>query len=337
MRVLFDTRWIGSHGIGRFAAEIWNRMKGQVVAMPGTRFPPYHPLDIIWASFIINISEVHVYFTPGYNAPLYSRIPIVLTIHDLIHLQVPEEGSIPKRLYYNFYLRRAVQTCASVITVSEYSKKQIIRWSGLEERKVFIAPNGASKEFRPTGERFSPGYPYILHVGNHKPHKNLRGLIKGFAAACEGDETHLLLTGNEEPDLVQLAQDCGVRHKVHFIGHIAEADLPSYYRGALAVAIVSFIEGFGLPALEAMACGTPVVASNAASLPEVVGEAAVYIDPYSEESISKGISQVVRGNSLREMLRNMGIARAKLFSWEETASKVRQVLSCAAEAAADRQ
>jgi glycosyltransferase involved in cell wall biosynthesis len=213
-----------------------------------------------------------------------------------------------------------------VLTVSEFSKQEILEWAGLPEEKVLVVGNGVGSEFSPEGKRHVPGYPYLFYVGNLKPHKNLQRLLEAFARSGLSGEVRLLCTGNLDESSLRLIRDKGLDNCVIFKGIIPDEELPAYYRGALALVFPSLYEGFGLPALEAMACGTPVVTSGITALPEVVGDAAVVVDPYDVESIVWGIRRVVEDSTLREELRRKGLERAKQFSWDRTAELIWKVL-----------
>lgn len=323
-RVVADTRWIGPHGIGRFAREVISRLPG-ATTISGS-LPLLHPLEPIWLSWVLARLRPRAYFSPGFNPPLRSPVPLVFTIHDLIHLRFPEETSVNKRVYYSLVVRPAAGRAYRVLTVSEFSKQEILEWAGLPEEKVLVVGNGVGSEFSPEGKRHVPGYPYLFYVGNLKPHKNLQRLLEAFARSGLSGEVRLLCTGNLDESSLRLIRDKGLDNCVIFKGIIPDEELPAYYRGALALVFPSLYEGFGLPALEAMACGTPVVTSGITALPEVVGDAAVVVDPYDVESIVWGIRRVVEDSTLREELRRKGLERAKQFSWDRTAELIWKVL-----------
>lgn len=324
MRLIVDTRWIGPHGIGRFACEVISRLSG-VMPISGT-LPLLHPLEPIWLSWVLARFRPGAYFSPGFNPPLRSPVPLVFTIHDLIHLRYPEETSAIKQAYYRLVVRPAAGRAYRVLTVSEYSKREILEWAGLPEEKVLVVGNGVGSEFSPEGKRYVPGYPYLFYVGNLKPHKNLGRILEAFARSGLSEQVRLVCTGNPDGFSLRLIRDMGLENCVIFKGVIPDEELPAYYRGALALVFPSLYEGFGLPALEAMACGTPVVTSGITALPEVVGDAAVVVDPYDVESIAWVIRRVVEDNTLREELRLKGIERAKHFSWDRTAELTWKVL-----------
>jgi glycosyltransferase involved in cell wall biosynthesis len=332
MRLLADDRWIGPHGIGRFAREVIARLPSPLPMPRG--LGPTHPLDPAWTAFQVARLRPDVYFEPGYNAPLRSQAPFVFTLHDLIHLHVAEESSVAKRLYYERIIRPAAQRAYRVFTVSEFSKGEIALWAGIAPEKVVVVANGVSAGFSASGPRFALERPYILYVGNRRPHKNVRGLIAAFAASGCAREVVLLLSGERDRETMRWVLEAGLSEsQVRFAGPIAEARLPDYYRGAMALALPSFYEGFGLPALEAMACGTPVLAARRASLPEVVGDAALLVDPAEPASVAAGLRRLMDDDVLRKSLAALGRERAARFDWDITAQRVLETIGSAAESA----
>ncbi len=329
--LLADGRWRGPHGIGRFAAEVLARLPG-VALLDGGESLFLSPLDPLWSASAIRRVRPRAYFTPGFNPPLYSSVPFVLTLHDLIHLRVPEEGSPLKRLYYDRIVRPALFRAFRVLTVSEWSKGEIVAWSGLAEERVVVAGNGAGPAFSPEGPRHAPGYPYFLYVGNRKPHKNLPLAVEAFSRARLPEGFRLLLSGGPDPGTRALLRKRGIEDRGVFFGEIAEGDLPALYRGATALLFPSRIEGFGLPVLEALACGTPVLASRIPAVEETAGSAATLLPPEDpdawvramEEAAERGLAG--EGAWDRNPAREAGVARARLFSWDRVAERVGAVL-----------
>jgi glycosyltransferase involved in cell wall biosynthesis len=172
------------------------------------------------------------------------------------------------------------------------------------------------------GEKFSPGYPYLLYVGNKRQHKNLKRLIMAFSKADVPDDLKLVFTGEATKELLELADNLEVSNRLEFVGFVEESDLPSLYRGAVALILVSLYEGFGIPIVESMACGTPVITSNVSAMPEVAGGAGYLVDPESIDEICCGIEQVVGSYSLRERLILKGLKRSQDFSWDVSASNI---------------
>ena len=253
-------------------------------------------------------------------------MPFVQTVFDLIHLRVPELSGAMRRLYYSVLVRPAVRRARAVLTGSDYSRAEILDWSGVDPARVVVIGSAAAEHFAPDGDIFQPGFPYLLYAGNQKPHKNLDRLVQAFARSQERDGLHLLLTGAPNQGLIALARRGGVGDRLVFLGSLQDKELPGIDRGAVALVFPSLYEGFGLPPLEAMACGTPVICSTATSLGEVVGDAAVVIDPLDIDSIADGIDKVVRDEGLRAELCGRGIAQAARFSWDRTAEMTWQTL-----------
>jgi glycosyltransferase involved in cell wall biosynthesis len=162
-------------------------------------------------------------------------------------------------------------------------------------------------------------------VSNRKPHKNESRLVTAFASAKVAG-VHLVFTGDPSPEMTKYIEDRHLKDRVHFAGVVQEAELPALYRGAEALVFPSLYEGFGLPVLEAMACGTPVITANISAMPEVAGDAALLVDPISVEQIANSIEKVVNDDSLRLCLRNKGLIRAAQFSWEQTRQRVKKVI-----------
>jgi glycosyltransferase involved in cell wall biosynthesis len=329
--LLADYRWIGPHGIGRFASEIRQRLPA-LRPLPAF-WPLLHPLEPVLLAGVLCAFRPLVYFSPGFNPPAWSPGPFVFTLHDLIHLHVPAEASRAKRVYYHLVVRPAAHRAYRVLTVSHYTHQEIVEWSGLPAERVVVVGNGVGPAFTPAGVHHTPGYPYLFYVGNHKPHKNLARLLQGFAHSGLQRDLYLVLTGMPDAALSQQTTALQLQDRVVYAGHLTETELAAYYRGAVAVVCPSLYEGFGLCPLEAMACGTPVVTSNLTALPEVVGDAAVLVNPYDVEAIAWGIQRVVEDSALHQILHYRGLERAKQFTWEQTTAHVWQVLQ---EAAADQ-
>lgn len=328
--LIYDHRWIGAHGIGRFAREIGNRLSFHITPVPSL-MSAVNPLDPIVNGLLLIHRKNDLYFSPGFNPPLFIRRRLVFVIHDLIHIDFLDESTVLKRIYYHFFIRPAVRKCFRVLTDSEFSRKRIIEWSGVNEAKVEVVGCGVDNNFSPTGAIWQPGYRYVLYIGNKKPHKNLSRMLKAFKMIIDKHEVRLVLSGHPNQELLELAHHINIDEHIVFLGDIDDKLLPNYYRGAELFIFPSLYEGFGLPPLEAMACGTPVVVANTTSLPEVVGHAAIFVDPNDVDSIAAGIELGLSDQALRQRMRLAGIERAKLFSWEQCASKVNRILAEAAE------
>jgi glycosyltransferase involved in cell wall biosynthesis len=322
--ILFDARWDGPHGIARVGRELLKRLPGAVPLRAGLRL--FHPLDPVWTSLQISRLAPRVFFSPGFNPPLFSQRPFVFTIHDLNYVHCPENGSVSRRAYFELLVRPATRRAARVLTVSEFSRRQIIEWSGVADDQVVNVSAGVDAAYRPEGPKHEPGYPYVLYVGNRLPHKNVPRLLEAFALSGLASELRLLLSGDPDEATLSLAKRLGIEGSLRFAGFVAEPDMPALYRGAVAHLLPSLFEGFGLPVVEAMACRVPVLTSRATSLPEIGGNAVLLVDPFQPEDIARGMREIVSDDALRQRLMNEGLVRAARFTWEKTASAVAAVL-----------
>jgi glycosyltransferase involved in cell wall biosynthesis len=325
MTFFFDYRWVGDHGIGRVTRMLDERLCLQHLNISGKPTSPIDPLRMLFA--MLKMPKDAAVFSPGYNAQLFMVRPYIFTIHDLNHIDRPENSSILKKIYYYFLLRRACHNAFRVLTVSEFSRQRIISWAHVPPKHVVNIGNGVDDCYRPDVSPYQPGYQYLLCVGNHKAHKNESRVLEAFAAAKIDSTIRLIFTGNANEELMLQCRHLGVENRVIFMGRIPEDHLPGLYKGALALVFPSLYEGFGLPVIEAMACGTPVLTSNTTSLPEVAGDAALLVDPTSINQIKTAIGQLCSDAGLRRSLSQKGLQRAKFFKWDEVANKVKAVLN----------
>jgi glycosyltransferase involved in cell wall biosynthesis len=320
-----DQRWIGNHGIGRFARHVLAGLDYRPVSL---RSNPAAPLDALALSRALRqLNHDDLFFSPGYNSPLFCPSPFVFGIHDLSHIYCPENSSPLIQLYYATVMKRACHRAASIITVSEFTRRQIVEWSGVSPDKVFNVQNGVDAAYHPGGEASGLSFPYLLCVSNRKRHKNEFRVVEAFARAVIPPEIRLMFTGKPTAELVECMERHRMRSRVDFAGVVAEDRLPSLYRGAEALVFPSLYEGFGLPVVEAMACGTPVVTSNTTALAEVAGDAALLVNPTSVEQIALAIERSIVDSDLRQQLRVKGLARAGQFSWEKTEKQLSEVLA----------
>ncbi len=328
MKINFDGRWFGDHGIGRFAKEVYARIPDADISELRS-LSPSDPLDCFYITWKV-LTNKSIWISPGYNAPIFGLRRYIFTLHDLNHLDCEYNSNIIKRFYYWFIVRRACLYSARVLTVSEFSRQRILDWSGAEPEQVVNVGNGVSENFRPDGQHYTPGYPYLLCVGNRKPHKNEARLLAAFAKANIPSSIRLVLTG-PSAGLSKIASDLSINDRVVFLGKVTDDQLPEIYRGALALVFPSLYEGFGLPVIEAMSSGIPVMTSNVTSLPEVSGGCALLVDPLDVNSIANGIEIVAQDNHLRKNLIARGITQAKQYSWENVAQKILNALEEAQE------
>jgi glycosyltransferase involved in cell wall biosynthesis len=291
------------------------------------------PVFLAYELFRRPVDVLHVQFT----APPFCRVPVVATIHDLAFEHLPETFTRRGSFQLKLTVRRTAKKAARIATVSEYSRQDLIRTYKLPPEKVVVTYNGVEPHFTPQPassseaeeirRRFGIARDFLLAVGSLQPRKNLVRLIRAYAklrSEC-GSFTHqLVIVGRKlwlTGEIFAEAQKQRWAEDVILTGYVADEDLPALYRSAAAFVYPSVFEGFGLPPLEAMACGTPVVTGDNSSLPEVAGDAALMVDPYDEQSLARALLEVVNDDSLRARLRERGIAQAGKFTWREAAEK----------------
>jgi glycosyltransferase involved in cell wall biosynthesis len=277
------------------------------------------------------VDLLHVQFT----APPMAPCPLVVSIHDLSFEHLPETFTRRGRTQLRFTVRRTARNAAQIITISDSSRRDIVNTYGITPERVTVTPLAAPSHFAPVldaarlakiREQYGIRGDYILGVGSIQPRKNLVRLIDAFARllASRGEDRlpKLVLVGKKAwlfGETLRAVEDRGLANSIIFTGYVPESDLPALYSGALCFVYPSYFEGFGLPPLEAMQCGTPVITGNKTSLPEVVGDAAVMVDPFDVEEIGAALSRLIDSSELRSTLRAKGLDHARKFSWRETA------------------
>jgi len=363
MRVAIDARKLHDFGIGTYIRNLLRHLARidrdseyvllcreqdlDVASQLGPNFravlepSPYYSLrEQIHVPWVLHREKPDVFHAPHYVLPPATRCRSVVTIHDCIHLMFPQYlRNRAAYLYARASMWSAAHQAHRILTVSQASKRDIIHFFSVPPEKVVVVYNAIEERFSETPsedaiervrERYQLNHPFVLYVGNIKPHKNLVRLIEAFAELRRRgfDELKLLIIGDEISKLPALRRAVH-SHKLHkhvrFLGYLEDETLASLYRLASVFVFPSLYEGFGLPPLEAMASGTPVVTSNVSSMPEVTGDAAVLVDPYSVESIVEGIARVLKDPALSADLRRKGIARAREFSWDRSVQRTRQL------------
>jgi len=279
------------------------------------------------------VDVLHVQFT----APPFCRVPVVATIHDLSFEHLPETFTRRGRFQLRLTVRRTARLAARVATASDYSRQDLIRTYGLRPEKVVVTyygvdsrytPNPASDREAPEARRrFRIERDFVLAVGSLQPRKNLVRLIHAYArlrAEQKGFAHQLVIVGRPlwlfREVFAEIERQPWARDII-VTGYVADEELPVLYRAAAVLVYPSLLEGFGLPPLEAMACGTPVVASSTSCFPEILGDAAVLVDPYDEVALARAILTSVSDGRLRTQLREAGLARVRRFTWRATAEK----------------
>ncbi len=318
--------------------------------IPVNGFPPArHPL--LWYAFfekcvprVLRKYNADLFLSPDGWLSLGTNVISLPVIHDLNFFHLPE--FIPWHvhlMYYNYFFPRYVKKARRIVTVSEFSKRDIVSYFNYESNRVDVVYNGATETFHPvstdkqslTREKFARGCPYFLFIGLIHPRKNLGNLIKAFGAFKQSVSSNvkLLIVGSRKwwtEEMQQALDQCRYREDVIFTGRVSDTDLVDITASALSLVYVSHFEGFGIPLLEAMYCDTPVIASGVTSLPEVGGDAVLYVNPSSVDSIKSAMKSVYLDPALRQGLIEKSRAQREKFTWEKTASLLwESILKCA--------
>lgn len=287
--------------------------------------------------FHVTWQEMFLY----HNLPLLWSKSSVLTIHDLINLLNPEYHSLFRRKAYKILLKCAVKWADRIITDSEYTKQDVIKHLNADEKKIKVIYLASDERFHPifnrhvvknTKRQYGIQGNYILTVGKFYTHKNIPHLIKAFKGlVSKGHTEHKLLLVGEKYwgpanlHIQTMIAELKLEEHVILPGHIDDEDMPAIYNGADLFVLPSLYEGFGLPLLEAMSCGIPLIASNVTSLPEIVGDAGILVNPYNIEELTQSMEVLLTDQSLRNSLITKGLERAKTFSWEKCARETLDV------------
>lgn len=297
-----------------------------------------HLRRLAWTQFqsskIYKNLKSKLLFSPIPEAPLYNDCRFVVTSFDMIPLRFPKCFS-PLAMYHKYYTPEVFKQSQHIICISESTANDITKFYQIPIRKITpILLAYDSHHFRPAIEddlkrRSYNHSPYFLYIGRHDPYKNISRLLYAFANLSLNHEYQLWLAGPSNrytPALKKQVQELGITDRIKFLDYVAYDDLPKIISGAIALVFPSLWEGFGLPVLEAMACGTPVITSNLSSLPEVAGNAAILIDPYRVEEITEAMQAIAHDVGLRSHLSQLGLQRATQFSWEKTGQATAEVL-----------
>jgi len=314
----------------------WHPPAGIRVYTP--QWPVHHPLArILWEQGrlgrVLKRMNAQLYHGLAFVAPLHTPVPTVVTVHDLSFVHHADTFPAWKALYLKWFTRASIRRARRVIAVSESTRQDVIQWLSLPPHRVVTVYNGVSSRFRPLPKpqveawRREKGLPaqFILYLGTLQPRKNIATLVRAYAQwrqAHPHASIPLILAGAKGwyyQDLFRLVETLGVREDVLFPGFVPSSELPYWYNAATLFAYPSLFEGFGLPVLEAMACGTPVIAANTTSLPELVGSAGLLIPPTDTHQWQRALERVLGDPSLRDHLVQQGLERARAFTWERTA------------------
>jgi glycosyltransferase involved in cell wall biosynthesis len=363
LRIAIDARKLRDYGIGTYVRALLRHLSRidstteyvllcrppdcTVVEQLGENFravvessPAYSIREQLSVPLDLRREGIDLFHAPHYVLPPLTPCKSIVTIHDCIHLRFPQY--LPNKLGYAYArasLWVATHRSSRVLTVSEASKRDILRYFSVPSSKIDVIYNSIDERFTQmpdpeeiarVRERYQLNDPFVLYAGNIKPHKNLERLIEAFHMLRRGgmENVKLLIIGDEISKYATLRRAVH-KHKLHkhvrFFGFVPDQTLAILYRLARVFVFPSLYEGFGLPPLEAMASGTPVITSNVSSLPEVVGDAALLIDPYEPEAIADAMRRVLTDEGLRNELRAKGLVRAGEFSWDRSIRRVREI------------
>jgi glycosyltransferase involved in cell wall biosynthesis len=368
LRIGIDGRAFGSPaaGVRRYARELVRALTGlgepiEIVALGGrdtphlpssvgyVEEPPHPPTNLGWT--LVGLpraaarARVDVLHAPAYTAPFWASAPVVLTIHDVSYERHPEWYPYRRDLFRRAFYRRSARAATAIVTVSTFSAGEIRAAYRIPSGRIAVAPLGVDPVFSPAGDSESCDLPqevtgpFVLHVGDLHERRNLATVVDAVLAARRhfgnASAVSLVLAGIDlgiGDGLCAIAAEADQPDAVVRLGPVSEPLLLTLYKCATALVYPSLYEGFGLPLLEAMACGTPVIASRAASIPEVVGDAGILLNPLDVNAWTEAIVSVLNDDDRRAELRSRGLARASEFTWTRTARLTLDVYRQAADA-----
>jgi glycosyltransferase involved in cell wall biosynthesis len=347
MKIIFDARVLGEnmHGIARYCLHLLHQLLAKdrgdeylilisqskiqewftskvSVHWLSTSIPLYSLQEQILIPIYLRREAFDLFHSPTYTIPLLFSHKGIMTIHDLIPMLFPEDYGLGHRLFFRFFMRRAVARCQKVFTVSEQSKNDIITLLKGKKERLVITPNGLDPHWGPKTEepafsrRYGLDLGYFVFVGNPKPHKNFPRVLSSFELLIKDDSYpgKLVVIGIPPRNLSSELKD-----RVLFLPECNDQDLGLFYSGAQLLVAPSLYEGFGLPVLEAMACGCPVLIGNQGALPEIAGEAGFQVNPYDIHAIKEGMREILYHQEVSRFLRERGLKHSKQYSWEKTA------------------
>ena len=303
-----------------------------VVLFPPTRHPL---LWILWLEFSLPLSlkrhKLDVFWSPDGLCSLLTSVPQVITIHDINFEHYPKDVPWIARLYFQFFFPKFARKAKHILTVSNYSKGDISKTYSISEQKISVIYNAPNSLYKPISEieklevkkEFTFNSDYFLFVGSIHPRKNIQRLIEGFAIAKKDlNDLKLIIVGSAMWKDKFLTIPKEIEKDVIFLGHLSLENLTKVTASAFALTYVPYFEGFGIPLVEAMKCGVPILAAAATCLPEVAGNSAVYCNPFDINSIANGMIELYGNKNLRQELSQNGLKRSQEFSWNKSAEKV---------------
>ena len=361
MKICIDARPVSNHmhGISRYAfnlieqlAHLGQRHQYLILTRMNSRMflPPlpgnfeiqechsqnYSITEQLVIPWLMRKESVDLFHATTYSAPILQTCKTVVTIHDLIPMIFPEHYRWIHAVFYRQVVRRALQKAGWILTVSLSSKDDLIRYFGLDRNKIVVTYNGVDDRFcldasglskKIIEEAFALKDPFILSVVNDRPHKNVSVLVGAFETFLQKVTIpyKLVIVGIPEDISIGNSISRGVADSLIFLPRVTDDQLIALYQNATLFVLPTLYEGFCLPVLEAMACGTPVITSNVSSLPEVTGNAAILVNPNNIDELAEAIYNVLAREDLQKELREKGMRQAKQFSWQETARQTLKI------------
>jgi glycosyltransferase involved in cell wall biosynthesis len=364
MRIAINTRFLLPHKMEGFGWYTYEMVKRLVLNHPEHTFlfffdrnydkrflfaeniepivlnpPARHPLLFIWWFEIavkraLKKHKVDLFFSPDGYLSLGSSVKQIAVIHDLNFEHYPEDIPWSARIHYNYFFPKFAKKAHKIVTVSDYSKQDICKTYNISQEKIHAIWNGASEKFIPISaeekqtiqQELTGGQPYFLFVGSLHPRKNVKRLLEAYQAyRKQHAEFDLVIVGEpmwkQNTSYLQFADN-----SIHFTGHLSLERLTKVMGAASIFVFVPYFEGFGIPLVEAMRCGTPIIAGNKTSLPEILGDAGILVDPFSVEEITQAMITLSTDVSLQQSLSAKGLERSQQFSWDKSAEKLWEVI-----------
>ncbi|AFM43256.1 glycosyltransferase [Desulfosporosinus acidiphilus SJ4] len=352
MRVAIDMRAMPRTGIGNYSRILLEeipRIYSDIVTVPvydGMELSRQSSLSKLYSSRLKRLAweqidlprylkenNIDILHNPmNFGLPVFPGCKSLVTVHDVIPAVLKGQylKSLVERIYYKLAMAISTGRTEYIITDSNFSKQEILKYFAVQEKKIKVIYLGCSEEFKPVTDlntltnvrnKFGLHRPYVLTIGGNEPRKNVERLIKIFPRLSETFKIDLAIIGGSWRGNT-LNTNSRNADNIFYLGSVDQQDLISLYSMSELFVFPSLYEGFGLPILEAMACGTPVATSNSSSIPEVAGEAAILFDPLNENSIYEVVSGILGSQEIKEELRLRGLERIKLFSWSDTLDQI---------------
>lgn len=360
MRIGIDGWWLNEVQRTGVARYLVNLLEQFVIIAPEHEYLLYSPVDlddtfihepcfalrmlgspddkVFWENFtlprIAAMDTVDVLLSPAYTAPLFCKVKRAVAIHDISYQTHPEWFSFRDRFMLRTSSRLSAIRAESVITISDYSKKEMVEHYGISPEKIAVIPLAADPKFTPVDDesviekvkrKHGISKEYVLHVGAMFVRRNLPVLLRAFQKVSQELDYQLVIVGPNRThpfqDIKAMTEELGIADRVIFIEYADDEDMAPLFSGAAASVYLSSYEGFGFPALESLACGTPVVASNLSSIPEVVGDAGLLVTPTDDNEVAAKLYSVLTDDLVRRPLVEQSLLQAKKFSWHRTAEE----------------